>query len=44
MTESLLKLRKVGLIRQGKTILKNVDLDIHAGEIIAPMVRVKARY
>ena len=34
MTESLLKLRKVGLIRQGKTILKNVDLDIHAGEII----------
>ena len=34
MTNPLLKLRNVGLERQGRTILKDVNLDIHAGEII----------
>jgi zinc transport system ATP-binding protein len=34
MAASLLKLRNVGLSRQGKTILKDVNLDIHPGEII----------
>ena len=34
MADSLLKLRNIGLSRQGKTILKDVNLDIHGGEII----------
>jgi len=34
MADSLLKLRNIEFNRQGKTILKDVNLDIHAGEII----------
>lgn len=34
MANPLLKLRNIGLERQGRTILKDVNLDIHAGEII----------
>ncbi len=34
MANPLLKLRNVGFVRQGRTILKDVNLDIHAGEII----------
>ncbi|MFT7111115.1 MAG: zinc transport system ATP-binding protein [Psychrobacter glaciei] len=34
MENPLLKLRDIGFERQGRTILKDVNLDIHAGEII----------
>ncbi|MFT6975678.1 MAG: zinc transport system ATP-binding protein, partial [Bermanella sp.] len=34
MENPLLKLRNIGFERQGRTILKDINLDIHAGEII----------
>jgi zinc transport system ATP-binding protein len=34
MDNPLLKLRNIGFQRQGRTILKDINLDIHAGEII----------